>query len=209
MEALSSINPDIIFIGGRLSDQYDSLSKIAPVIYLSTDYDKGVIKSTKDNVVNVAKIFNKTDEATKLTDSFDTRIAALATKAKGKNAIAGMVTNSSFNTMGNESRASLIMNEVGFTNLAENINSTHGNESSFELLVEKNPEYIFALDRDSAINAKGAKLAEEVMNNALVKKTKASIDNKIFYLNPAAWYLVSGGITSTDIMIQDLEKALG
>ena len=29
--------------------------------------------------------------------------------------------------------------------------STHGNEASFETVVEKNPEYIFVMDRDQAI----------------------------------------------------------
>lgn len=33
MEALMASEPDVIFIGGRLSAQYDELSKIAPVVY--------------------------------------------------------------------------------------------------------------------------------------------------------------------------------
>lgn len=34
MEAVMECEPDVIFIGGRLSASYDALSEIAPVIYL-------------------------------------------------------------------------------------------------------------------------------------------------------------------------------
>ena len=33
--------PDVIFIGGRLASSYDSLSEIAPVVYLATDTETG------------------------------------------------------------------------------------------------------------------------------------------------------------------------
>lgn len=37
--------PDIIFIGGRLSKSYDALSEIAPVVYLATDTNEGLVNS--------------------------------------------------------------------------------------------------------------------------------------------------------------------
>ena len=39
LEAVMACEPDVIFIGGRLSKNYDALSEIAPVVYLSTDSD--------------------------------------------------------------------------------------------------------------------------------------------------------------------------
>ena len=41
MEAVMACEPDVIFIGGRLSASYDALSEIAPVVYLSTDTEIG------------------------------------------------------------------------------------------------------------------------------------------------------------------------
>ena len=119
----------------------------------------------------------------------------------------GLVTSSNFNTLGNGSRASLIGNEIGFDNLASDVDSTHGNESSFELLVEKNPEYIFVLDRDSAIQKEGAKLAQDIMNNELVKQTTAYKENHIVYLTPTVWYLAEGGITALDVMLKDFRDS--
>ncbi|WP_373127068.1 siderophore ABC transporter substrate-binding protein [Dielma fastidiosa] len=208
MEALMASEPDIIFIGGRLSAQYDALSKIAPVVYTAVDNSKGLIQSVKDNAQMIASIFGKEALALEQTEAFDARIDVLKKAAAGKSAIIGMVTSSNFNTLGNGSRCSLIGNEIGFTNLADDVDTTHGNESSFELLVDKNPDYIFVLDRDSAINAEGAKLAQEVMNNELVQQTAAYQNDHIVYLTPTVWYLAEGGISALDTMLKDLEAGL-
>ncbi len=86
---------------------------------------------------------------------------------------------------------------------------THGNEVSFEAIVALNPEYIFVMDRDSAISATGAQLAQEIMENELVMKTDAYQNGNLVILeNPGIWYLAEGGITSLGIMLSDLENAL-
>lgn len=208
MEALMELEPEVIFIGGRLASQYDELSEIAPVVLISNDYEKGIVQSTKDNAMTVASIFGVEELAKEQTDAFDARIAALAEEAEGKTAVIGMVTSSNFSTLGNGSRGSLIGREAGFTNLADDVDSTHGNESSFELLVKLDPDYIFVLDRDMAIQTEGAKLAQEIMDNELVQKTKAYQNDHIVYLTPSVWYLAEGGITSMEVMIQDLETGL-
>ena len=196
------------FIGGRLSAQYDELSKIAPVVYTAVDYEEGVIQSVKNNAAMIASIFGEEERAAEELAGFDARVETLRQAAEGKTAVIGMVTSSNFNTLGDGSRCSLIGNEVGFTNLANDVDSTHGNESSFELLVSLNPDYIFVLDRDSAINTEGAKLAAEVMDNELVKKTEAYKNGHIVYLTPTVWYLAEGGITAADVMLSDLEAGI-
>lgn len=86
---------------------------------------------------------------------------------------------------------------------------THGNEVSFEAIVALNPDYIFVMDRDSAISATGAQLAQEIMENELIMKTDAYQNgNMVILENPGIWYLAEGGITSLGIMLDDLEGAL-
>ena len=124
----------------------------------------------------------------------------------------GLVTSGSFNVLGNDGRCSIIGREVGYENIgvdAEIDTSTHGNEASFEFIVEKDPEYIVVLDRDAAIQTEGAQLAQEVMENDLVKGTQAYQNGNIVYLaHPAVWYTAEGGITALDLMLQDLESEL-
>lgn len=86
---------------------------------------------------------------------------------------------------------------------------THGNEVSFEAIVSLNPEYIFVMDRDSAIGTSGAQLAQEIMENELIMKTDAYQNGNLVILeNPAIWYTGEGGITALDYMLRDLESAL-
>ena len=210
LEAVMASEPDVIFIGSRLSASYDVLSQIAPVVQLAVDRNLGVVESVRQNATIIASIFGKEAEVESLMADFDQRIAALADFAKDKNGIIGLCTSGGFNLLGNDGRCSIIGTEIGFTNIgASDVTSTHGNESSFELLVKLNPQYLFVLDRDAAIQAQGAKLAQEIIENQLVMKTDAYKNGNIVYLdNPAVWYTAEGGITALDIMLQDLEGAL-
>ena len=211
MEAVMACEPDIIFIGGRLSGSYDTLSEIAPVVYLPTT-DEGTLAQTRLNADTIASIFGKEAQVEALFEGFDARVEALRNFADGKTAIVGLVTSGGFNVLGNDGRCSIIGREIGFTNVgvdAEIDTATHGNEASFEFIVEKAPEFIFVMDRDAAIQTEGAKLAQEIMENELVMTTDAYKNGNIVYLaNPAVWYTAEGGITALDIMLQDLESEL-
>ena len=212
MEAVMACEPDIIFIGGRLSKSYDDLSEIAPVVYLATDSEKGVVESVNTNARTIASIFGLEDQVDDRMAGFGERIAALRSFAEGKNAIVGLVTSGGLNVLGNDGRCSVIGREIGFENIGIDSNidtSTHGNEASFEFIVEKNPQYLFIMDRDAAIQSEGAKLAQEIVENELVMGTDVYKNGNIIYLaHPAVWYTAEGGITALDLMLQDLETEL-
>ena len=210
LEAVMACEPDVIFIGGRLSASYDALSEIAPVVFLSTDTEIGVVESVRNNATTIASMFGLEAQVDELMAGFDARIEALAAFADGKNAIVGLCTSGSFNILGSDGRCSIISVEVGFDNLGDgDVTATHGNESSFELVVELDPDYMFVLDRDAAIGTDGAQLAKEIVENELVMDTDVYKDGHIVYLeNPTVWYTAEGGITALDIMLNDLEGAL-
>ena len=210
LEAVMACEPDVIFIGGRLSASYDALSEIAPVVYLSTDAEIGVVESVRNNATTIASMFGLEAQVEELMAGFDARIEALAAFAEGKTAIVGLCTSGSFNILGSDGRCSIISVEVGFENLGDSgVTSTHGNESSFELIVELSPDYMFVLDRDAAIGTDGAQLAQEIVENELVMDTDVYKNGNIVYLaNPTVWYTAEGGVTALDIMLQDLEGEL-
>ena len=212
LEAVMACEPDVIFIGGRLASSYDALSEIAPVVYLATDTELGVVESVRQNATTIASLFGLEDQVDSLMAGFDSRVAALQEFAAGKTAIVGMCTSGSFNVLGNDGRCSIIGREIGFENIgvdAEIDTSTHGNEASFEFIVEKDPDYIFVMDRDAAIGTDGAQLAREIVENELVMGTDAYQNGSIVYLaHPAVWYTAEGGITALDLMLSDLETEL-
>lgn len=212
LEAVMACEPDVIFIGGRLSKSYDALCEIAPVVFLSTDTEKGVVESTRENAAKIASIFGLEDNVAALMADYDGRIEALKALSEGKTAIVGMTTSGNFNVLGNDGRCSIIGREIGFENIGVDANidtSTHGNEASFEFVVDKNPDYIFVMDRDAAIGTDGAQLAQEILENELIKGTDAYQNGHIVYLaHPAVWYTAEGGIQALGEMLSDLESAL-
>lgn len=105
----------------------------------------------------------------------------------------------------------IIGKEIGFENIgvdAKVDTSAHGNEASFEFALSKNPDYIFALDRDAAIGTEGAKLAAEVLDNELIHKANAAQNGNVVVLEHSnVWYTAEGGITALGVMLSDLESA--
>ena len=190
-----------VLIGGQLL-----------VVFLATDAEKGVVESTRENAMTIASIFGLEDHVEALMADFDSRIDALKAFAEGKTAIVGMTTSGSFNVLGNDGRCSIIGKEIGFENIGVDANidtSTHGNEASFEFIVDKNPDYIFAMDRDAAIGTDGAQMAQEIMENELVESTDAYKNGHVVYLaHPNVWYTAEGGIQALSEMLSDLENAL-
>ncbi len=212
LEAVMACEPDVIFIGGRLASSYDALSEIAPVVYLTTDTETGVVASVEKNAGIIASMFGLEEQVDDLMSDFAGRVEALAAFAEGKTAIVGLCTSGGFNVLGNDGRCSIIGREIGFENVgvdADIETSTHGNEASFEFVVEKNPKYIFVMDRDAAIATEGAQLAREIVENELVMETDAYQNGNIVYLeHPGVWYTAEGGVTALDVMLQDLEGEL-
>lgn len=209
MEALYAAEPDIIFIGGRLSASYNELSKVATTVYLATSSTTGVVASTKHNAKEISKIFDKEDKVASLMASYSTRIDAIKEFSKDVSCLNTIVSGSSINVLNNNGNLSLIGVECGFNNLG-NVSSdaTHGDSVSFEYLVKQDPEYIFVLDRNSVTG--DTNIAKDVVENEVVKQTNAYKNNKIIYLEHSnVWYTASGGITALGVMLDDLELGLG
>lgn len=135
LEAVMGCEPDVIFIGGRLSSMYDDLSQIAPVVFLQTDTSadgKGVIESVRSNATTIASMFGLEGDVDEKMAAFDDRIAALQEFAAGKTAVVGMCTSGSFNVLGNDGRCSIIGREVGFDNVAAGVAAEQGGSGSGE-----------------------------------------------------------------------------
>lgn len=206
MEALAALKPDVIFSSDRTQAQYDKFSAIAPTMAAYINYKEGFLTSFKELAHKHATIFGVTGDLEEKLAAYDERIAAINEKYNGKTAILGIFADG-LNVLGSNGRASLVVNELGFVNQTnEDVN--HGNKSSYEGLLEVNPEYIFILDKDSGVG-QAAVEARQQMDNDIVKQTDAYKNDRIIYLEPAdAWYLCDGGITSMDLMLSNLEESL-
>ena len=216
LEKVAACEPDIIFIGGRLSAVYADLEAIAPVVYLAVDYEKGIAESTRDNAHTIASIFGMEAEVDAMFQGFQPRIDALNAVLKGKNVLLGMYNSNALGLLGTESQLNIIAKELGANNLSESVGevekATHGEEASWETIIKLNPEYMFVLDRSTATEAADESVmgAREVIENDLIKELDVYKDGKIVYFIEYAnvWYTSTGGVQALSTMLADLEEAL-
>lgn len=216
LEKVAACEPDIIFIGGRLSGSYADLEAIAPVVYLSVDYEKGVVESTKYNAQTIASIFGLESQVDAMFTDFQPRIDALNAVLNGHDILLAMYNNNAMSIMDTQSQLNILAAELGGNNLGETVGevdkATHGEDASWETIINLNPEYIFVLDRSTATGAadEGIMGAQEVIENDLIKELDCYKEGKIIYFIQHAnvWYTSTGGVQALDTMLADLEAAL-
>jgi len=207
-EKISSIEPDLIIISGRQSEVYEEFEKIAPTIFMGVDTTK-YLESFHENVKTLGEIFGKEEEAEKELAAIDESIKKLKEKAEasGKNALVILANEGKVSAYGPKSRFGLIHDEFGIKAVDENIEvSTHGQSISFEYIVEKNPDYLFVVDRGAVVG--GQSSAKQTVENELVKKTNAYKNGNIVYLDPNYWYLSGGGLISVAEMVKEVDNAI-
>ena len=216
LERVAACEPDLIFIGGRLSSVYGELEAIAPVVYLAVDYEKGVVESTRANARTIASIFGREGDVDDLFSGIQPRIDALQEVLNGKNVLLGMYNANTLGLMDTASQLNIIARELGANNLGESVGeaqkATHGEEASWETIVTLNPEYMFILDRSTATEAadQGVMGVREVIENDLIRQLDVYQNGRIVYFIDRAnvWYTATGGIQALDTMLGDLENAL-
>ncbi len=210
-EKINELQPDLIIISARQVDLYEEFQEIAPTIYLGVDTTR-YMESFKENATTIGQIFDKEAEVEAKLAEIDKSIAALNEKATGmdENALVTLVEDGSVSAYGPASRFGMIHDVFGVKAVDEKIEvSTHGQSVSFEYIVEKDPNYLFVVDRGAVVTTgEGASSAKQVLENDLIKGTKAYKENHIVYLDPNYWYLSGGGLVSVAEMVKEIEAGL-
>lgn len=191
LEKLNSIQPEAIIIGGRMAAKYDEISKIAPVLDMT---NSGVnVERAQELLKEYGKIFGKEAKAEELGKILADELAQTKAAVKGKGkALMILVNGQRIASFGVKSRFGYLFNDFGLTPVDENqSDARHGNPVSFEFIREMNPDWIIVMDRTSTVGAKGDS-AKVVLDNALLKDTKAFKNNHVVYLDGSS-YLASGG----------------
>lgn len=207
-EKINAIGPDLIIISGRQSKAYEELTKIGPTIFMGLDNAK-YMESFKQNAATLGTIFDKASFVQEELAKVDDAIKKVNEKAvaSGKNALIILANGGKISAYGPSSRFGIIHDVLGFAPVDKNIEvSTHGQSIAVEYVVEKDPDYLFVIDRDAAVGS-GAS-AKQVVENELVKRTKAFKDGNIVYLDPNYWYLSGGGFISVAEMVKEVEAGL-
>lgn len=207
-EALNALAPDLIIVGGRSAPKYAQVAKLAPTLDLTPDLQHRVA-SAISHAQTLGKIFGKQQQVADLTSKLQVSVKALrAQTAKAGTGLLIMTSGGRISALGAASWFGTLYNDFGVQPVARKIDEgPHGQVISAEFLLDANPDWLFVIDRDAAIGEKGAS-AKELLNNELVRQTKAWKAGHIVYLDPVQWYIVGDGLTALQSMVNEVSTAL-
>lgn len=206
LEKINQLKPDLIIISGRQEDYQETLSAIAPTLYVALESGQAW-EDTLKNIEQLGQILDKESEAKSHIDSLKARRDQLREKIENKEekALITLVNEGQLSAYGSGSRFGIIHDAFGYKQADDTIEaSTHGQSVSFEYVLEKNPDVLFIIDRTQAIG--GDTHNNNIETQPLIAETKAAQNERLVRLNPEVWYLSGGGIESLNLMMDDLEK---
>lgn len=207
-EKINALNPDVIFVSNRQQTAYNELSKIAPTIYFNT-YDKNYWTAFESKMKTLGQVFHKEKELDSKMNQLQQEIEASKNEiAKNdKKALILLYNKGKFSAYGKGSRFGFIHDVMGVKPAIEDLEiATHGQPVSNELILKTNPDYIFIVDRNAAVESIPTNKSE--IENVMIQKTNAFKNGKIIYLDAGYWYLSGGGTASTQQMIKDVQQAV-
>ena len=85
--------------------------------------------------------------------------------------------------------------------------SNHGQAISYEFIAQTDPDWLFVIDRDAAIGREGSP-ARSMLDNALIRPTKAWKNGRVVYLNNYNWYLLGGAGGCHAAGVDEVARAL-
>ncbi|WP_048645933.1 siderophore ABC transporter substrate-binding protein [Nitratireductor soli] len=208
-EAVNAAAPDLIIVAGRSAPQYAALSRIAPTIDL-TVAPEAFFTGAKKNAETLARIFGKEDKAAELIAKLDGAVADLRKQAESAgNALVILTNGGKISAYGTGSRFGWVHQDLGIKPAVDDVEAaTHGEAVSFEFILKTNPDWLIVVDRDSAVGNSG-QTARQTLDNELIAATEAAKNGRIFYADTVRWYLVGGGMSSLQTVVDNISTALG
>lgn len=207
-EAINAAEPNLVIVGGRSQAKYAEVAKLAPTIDLTSD-DKDLIGSVKKNAEILGEIFGKEAEIKASIAKLDSSIEALRGLAgESGTGLILLTTGGKISAYGKGSRFGALHDVFGIKPADPELQvATHGQAVSYEYILETNPDWIFVVDRDAAIGQQ-AQPAAALLDNEIVRQTKAWKDGHVVYLDSAKLYLTASGLKSQQDIVDQLTQAL-
>ncbi len=206
-EALGAFKPQLIIIGSRTAEAAQQLNEIAPTIDMTAD-TKNLRTSAQERIDAYAQIFGKQAEADKLKADINQAFDAARTAAQGKGkGLVIIVSGGKLSAQSPTSRlGGWLHQDIGLEPVDTTMKEgSHGMPISFEYIKEKNPDWLFVLDRSAAIGEEG-KAAKDVLDNPLVAESTAWKKGQVVYLDSSA-YLAAGGAKQLQTVVNQAAEA--
>ncbi|MBK1994310.1 ABC transporter substrate-binding protein, partial [Campylobacter novaezeelandiae] len=122
--------------------------------------------SFENNVLSIAKLYNKESEAKEKISQIKEEISEIKSKiSKDKRALIILTNSNKISAFGSSSRFGLIHDILDIEPVDKSLKvGTHGKSINSEYILEKNPDFIFVIDRNVIVG--NQEKAKDILNNA-------------------------------------------
>ncbi|AZZ16113.1 siderophore ABC transporter substrate-binding protein [Pseudomonas aeruginosa] len=210
LEQLHAVKPDLVLISPLEAGSYQELSQIAPTIYFDVDYMNqhgDYIGGVKKQLMTLGHVFGVEDQARKKIHEIETKVdqARAVIKDRPEKALIVMHNNGAFTAFGVQSRYGFIFDTLGVKPASQHIEpGLHGQPISNEFIHDADPDIIYVVDRTAAHDRKP--VDPKALDNPLLRQTKAWKTGRVVFVNPDVWYLTGAGVTSLEMLIDEVLK---
>lgn len=225
-DALKELNPDLVMAGGRSLPVMGDLNKVAPTI--TFDYDAGdFLNSVKGSVRSMAKAWNKESKAEDLIKNLETNVSQLHEMNQGQTGVLLFIVNDFVIAHAPKDRFGYLEELTGLQpilpprtpeelaqprpkpNTPEAAAAAKKRALELDKIAQANPDWIFVIDRGAINNAE--KTAHiKVAEHPILSQLDAVKNNKVIYVEPNPWYIITAGITNltniTEQLIKDMAR---
>ncbi|UOO83075.1 siderophore ABC transporter substrate-binding protein [Uruburuella testudinis] len=207
-EALHAARPDLIMLGLSANRLQHELKAIAPTVNMSVN-GSSLISDGLKRLDDFGRLFGKTAEAEALHRQTarllaDTRAAIRAQNPH--NALVIMVNGGKLSAFGEASYFGWVYRELGIPIAPNSLAlQQRGLPVSFEFLRQTDPDWLFVVDRSTAVGEAGL-AARSVLDNPLMHQTRAWRQGHIVYLSSAA-FIAGGGIRQIQLDLNNIRRA--
>lgn len=216
-DTLDLLDPELIIYGNRFGawdeNEGESLNKLkeqypnADLLFYQVEGDT-FGADIRRNCETLGAIFpGVKGEIDKQLQEVEAGFARVKEAVAGNETLFLMIGGGYITFYGPVGRYAMVHNEFGFTpaDTSTEVTSHHGAEVNAEYVMTENPQVILLLNHDAAIGEGGTSSAyEDFMSNVMIQKTDAYQNGDIYVLDPAAWYINPGGISSSKQMLSDI-----
>lgn len=171
------------------------MSSIAPTFDTSIN-NTDLIAGIETRLTEFGEIFGLQDKAAELVANLDAEVAEARAAAEGQGTGLVIVTNAGkLGVYGPDSRVGWIYNELAIPTVFEEVDDgDHGGDGiSFEYLVERNPDWLFVVDRDAGTTDGNNDAAKALLDNELLAETTFMAKDQVIFLDPQPAYIVMHG----------------
>ena len=211
LEAVVAVEPDLIINGQRFTQYEKDFAKLAPeatIVALDPREDKPFGEELKRQTTVLGQIFQKEDEAKKLTDEFDKAVERAKAAYNKDQKVMGVITsggNINYSAPSTGRTLGPLFDLLDMTpalEVEESSTDHQGDDISVEAIAKSNPDWILVMDRDAAISADEPEYkpaAELLKGSEALKNVTAAKEGNILVM-PADTYTNEGIQTYTEFI---------